>query len=227
MTLNVANFDRIRELPINATYDHLMPTPDRRYIYGGVAWPGKRAGFAVIVLMDDKPHFDSHDVCVLAEFESFSTRDLVRQIGVLDSTYMPDRWIGDNRNDAADKFVRELQNDGDRDRRMSKLMFVYTSMLEMDYFYRYALDEIHRLTQTKRKMLYLKESVIEIYMHDFIDEEMITELKYGDYPAIEALAYAVITILKSKIRENTERKAPVTQDRRYKIDTRQYSVGAR
>ena len=197
-----------------------MPTPDRRYIYGGVAWPGKRAGFAIIVLMDDKVHFDSHDVCVLAEFESYSTRELVRQIGVLDNTYMPDRWIGDNRNDAADKFVRELVADGDRDRRRSKLMFVYTSMLEMDYFYRYALDEIDRLTKKERKMLYLKETTVLRYISEIIDEEMITELKYGDYPAIEALAYAVITLMKSKIRENTERKVPVTQDRQYSVGVR-------
>ena len=51
MTLNQTNYDLIKALPINATYEHLTPTPDRRYIYGGVAWPGKKAGFAVIVLM--------------------------------------------------------------------------------------------------------------------------------------------------------------------------------
>jgi hypothetical protein len=227
MTMNTANFDVLRQLPINATYDHLMPTPDRRYIYGGVAWPGKRAGFAIIVVMDEKKHFDSHDVCVLAEFESFSTREMVRQIGVMDATFMPDRWIGDNRNDAADAFVRELQNDGDRDRRRSKLMFVYTSMLEMEYFYRYALDEIKRLTQKERKMLYLKESAVIRYLSDILDEEMITELKHGAYPAIEALSYAVITIMKSKIRERTERKVPIMQNRKYQVGARQYSTGVR
>lgn len=219
MTLNQTNYDLIKALPINATYEHLTPTPDRRYIYGGVAWPGKQAGFAVIVLMDDRPHFDSHDVCVLAEFESFSTRELVRQIGVLDHTYMPDRWIGDNRNDAADKFVRELQADGNRDIKRSKLMFVYTSMLEMEDFYPYALDEIKRLLQAERKMLYLKGSAVLRYLSEIIDEEMITELKYGDYPAIEALTYAVITLMKSK-RENTYKRKPVVQDRRYTVGVR-------
>ena len=227
MTMNVANFDVLRELPINATYDHLMPTPDRRYIYGGVAWPGKRAGFAVIVLMDEKPHFDSHDVCVIAECESFSTRELVRQIGVMDDKFMPDRWIGDNRNDAADEFIRELQKDGDRDRRRSKLMFVYTSMLEMDYFYRYALDEIKRLSQEERKMLYLKESAVEMYLLDFIDEEMITELKHGDYPAIEALTYAVITLMKNKIERYPTTAKQQTQNRKYQTGARQYSLGVR
>ena len=80
MTLNQTNYELIKELRINATSDHMTPTPARRYIYAGVAWPGKRAGFAIIVLMDDRPHLDSHDVCVLAEFESYSTRELVRQM---------------------------------------------------------------------------------------------------------------------------------------------------
>ena len=227
MPLNDTNFELIKELPINEPYEHLTKTPDRRYIYGGVAWPGKRAGFAVIVLMDDRQHFDSHDVCVIAEYESFSTRDLVRQIGVMDDKFMPDRWIGDNRNDAADKFIRELQKDGDRDRRRSKLMFVYTSMLEMEYFYRYALDEIKRLTQKERKMLYLKDSAVIRYLADIIDEEMITELKYGDYPAIEALAYAVITLMKSKIERYPMGRKPQIQDRKYAVGARQYSVGVR
>ena len=216
MTLNEVNFDQIKELPINATYDHLMPTPDRRYIYGGVAWPGKRAGFAIVVLMDSKKHFDGHDVCLIAEHETASTRELVRQIAVLDDKFMPDRWVGDNRNDAADKFIKELEADVGRDRRRSKLMFVHTSMLEMDYFYRYALDEIKRLLGKDRRMLFLKDSIIPNYLSD-IEEDVITELKHGDYPGIEALAYAVITIMKNKIREHTERKIPVVQDRGYRI----------
>ena len=216
MTLNEVNFDQIRELPINATYDHLMPTPDRRYIYGGVAWPGKRAGFAVVVLMDSKKHFDGHDVCLIAEHETTSTRELVRQIAVLDDKFMPDRWIGDNRNDAADKFIKELEADVGRNRRRSKLMFVHTSMLEMEYFYRYTLDEIKRLLDKDRRMLFLKDSIIPNYLSD-IERDVISDLKHGDYPAIEALAYAVITIMKSKIRETTDRRMPVTQDRSYRM----------
>ena len=215
MTINDTQFEFIKGLSVNDRYEHLIHTPDRRYIYGGVSWPGKRAGFAVVVLRDSKEHFDSYDVQVIAEFESWSTRDLVRQIGVLDDVYMPDRWIGDNRNDAADAFVRELSRDGDRDRRRSKLMFVYTSMLEMDYFYRYALDEIKRLTERSRKMLYLKDSSIVRYLSEIIDEEQIAELKYGEYPAIEALAFAVITVQKLKIREKTQHKPAPVQDRRY------------
>ena len=175
MTLNRVYFDQIKELPLGATYDHLGMTPDRRYIYGGVAWPGKRAGFAVVVLMDSKKHFDGHDVCLIAEHETASTRELVRQIAVLDDKYMPDRWVGDNRNDAADKFIKELGANVGRDKRRSRLMFVHTSMLEMEYFYRYALDEIKRLLDKDRRMLFLKDSIIPDYLSD-IEKDSISDL---------------------------------------------------
>jgi hypothetical protein len=216
VTLNKVYFDQIKELPLGIAYENILPTPDRRYIYGGVAWPGKRPGFAVVVLMDSEKHFDGHDVCLIAEHETFSIRELVRQIAVLDDIYMPDRWIGDNRNNAADKFIKEVDADGDRDRRRSKLMFVYTPMLDMDNFYQYALDEIKRLLDKDRRMLFLKESIISNYLSD-IENDAITDLKHGDYPAIEALTYAVITIMNNKIREDTERKRPVVQDRSYRL----------
>lgn len=227
--MNQVNFDQINALPLGTVYEHLCPTPDRRYIYGGLAWPGKRPGYAVLVLMDAEKYLDGHKICLLTEYESFSTRELVRQIGVLDDVFMPDRWIGDSRNDAADKFLKELCNDGDRDRRRSKLMFVYTSMLEMDNFYQYALDEIKRLLDENRRMLHLKESMVKNYLSE-IEAEEICELKQGDYPAIEALTYAVVTISKSKIREKTRQKIPVTQDRSYKLgqmNRQKYTVGAR
>lgn len=216
MTINQVHFEQINELPLGTLYEDLGKTPDRRYIYGGLAWPGKRPGYAVVILMDSEPYLEGHKICLLAEYESYSVRDLVRRIGVLDHTYMPDRWIGDNRNDAADKFVKELCKDGDRDRRRSKLMFVYTSMLEMDNFYHYAIWEIKRLLDDKRRMLFLKDSLIKNYLAA-IEHEEICDLKYGDYPAIEALTYAVITLSKSKIRERAERKVPVVQDRTYRI----------
>jgi hypothetical protein len=226
--MSQVNFDAINDLELGTVYEDILPTPDRRYIYGGLAWPGKRPGYVVLILMDSEEYLDGHKICLLAEYESFSTRDLVRQIGVLDDTFMPDRWIGDQRNDAADKFVKELCNDGDRDRRRSKLMFVYTSMLEMDNFYQYALDEIKRRLDSKRRMLYLKESIVKNYLSE-IEAEEISDLKYGDYPAIEALTYAVLTISKSRIRERTQGKTPLTQDRTYNMShqNKQYTVGAR
>ncbi|MBL7190031.1 MAG: hypothetical protein ISS70_27200 [Phycisphaerae bacterium] len=77
-------------------------------IWGGVAWPGKRPGCAVVIGMDRKMHLGSHDVYLLDEFESFDTRKLVRQCGVRDLKYSPDRWIGEWNNDAASRFIQDM-----------------------------------------------------------------------------------------------------------------------
>lgn len=218
MTLKIVNFDQITELPLGADYKHIGKTPDRRYIFGGVAWPDKRPGFAVVVLMDTRKHFEGNDICVLAEFESYSIRELIRQIAVLDGQYMPDRWIGDRKHDAADKFLREVDMDGDKDRRKPKFMLVSTPLLEMDNFYKYALDEIKRLLAKDKRMLHLKDSLIINYLSG-IEEEEIGEIKYGDYPAIEALIYAIVSLQRSVKRATTERKLPTNLNRTYKMRT--------
>ena len=76
-----------------------------------------------------------------------------------------------------------------------------------------------------RRMLFLKDSIMPKYLSD-IERDVISDLKHGDYPAIEALAYAVITIMKSKIREYTERKRPVVQDRSYRMGVQKRQAGA-
>jgi hypothetical protein len=216
MTLKEIYFEQICGLPLGADYKDLGKTPDRRYIFGGVAWPDRRPGFAAVALMDTRKHFDGHDICLLAEFESFSIRELIRQIAVLDDQYMPDRWVGDRKNDAADKFLREVDMDGDKDRQKSKFMLVSTPLLEMENFYRYALDEIKRLLTKDKRMLFLKQSKVIDYLAE-IEEDQISELKYGDFPAIEALIYAVVSLQRSVFREQTTKKLPVKQDRKYKM----------
>ena len=77
-----------------------------RALWGSVSFPGKRPGFAVVIGMDHKPHFDSHDIFLIDEFESFDMRQLIRQCGALDVKYgislsrsyhpdSPGRWVGD------------------------------------------------------------------------------------------------------------------------------------
>ena len=189
-------------------------------VYGGVSWPGKRPGMAVIVAMDKAKHFDSYDVSLLAEYESFSMRDLVRQLGVLDFEYNPEKWVGDNKNDAADKFVRELNveiNKGEEFKRHKKFRLtpMTTPMLEMKHFYQFALDEIKRLLDFERRTLFLKDSKIIGYLSE-IEECEVADLDLGDYPAIEALCFAVITQMDAVKRDKKPQK-PVMQDRRFKL----------
>ncbi len=159
-------------------------------VYGGVCWPGKRPGFAVVIAMDRARRLDSYDVCLLGEYESFDIRELVRQCGALDLKYLPDQWIGDRKNDAADQFLSEMNNEP-QDANRRQLNLSWTSLFDMEQLYPYILAEIRRLLASNCRQLFLKESRILGYLSEIRPGEIV-DLEQGDYPAIEALALAVI-----------------------------------
>jgi len=170
-------------------------------VWGGVSWPGKRPGFAVVVAVDRYYHLESHDVYLLDEFESSDTRDLVRQCGALDFAYGPDRWVGDYLNDAADEFIREMNDESEQrnpreygkirweSRTRRRFSLSSTPMIEKKDLYQYILGQIKELL--RRKQLFLKHGKVASCIAG-IEESEIPELKRGDYPAIEALAFAAI-----------------------------------
>jgi len=171
-----------------------------KLIFGGVAWPGKKPGFAIIVGMSHRKHFDNYDVYLLEEFETPDTRELVRQCGVLDYKYGPESWTGDRRNDAADRFIKEMNQEFSQeierasefqytDRRLFSL--ASTQMLKMKQPFAYILPETKRLLDKERRQLFLKDSKITSYLHA-LTVEQIQDIEFGEFPAIEALAFAVI-----------------------------------
>ncbi|UCE38601.1 MAG: hypothetical protein JSW00_05060 [Thermoplasmata archaeon] len=179
-------------------------------VWGGVSWPGERPGFAVVLAMHRIPHFDNHDIYLLDEFETFDMRQLVQQCGVLDFKYQPSRWIGDRRNDAADHFIQDMNNEYTaRDYPDTQNLNEYglpkaeesvnqrrsfclcpTQLLDMKPLYPCLIYEIKFLLDEKRRQLFLKDSKIKNYMR--IEESEQATLEYGAYPAIEALAFTVI-----------------------------------
>jgi len=194
----------IKTTKLNYPLSDLELTNQCKVVYGGVAWPGKQPGFAVIIAMMYEKHLDSHDIYLLEEYESFDTRELVRQCGAMDARYKPAMWIGDNRNNAADKLINEMASElqspatpvlpKSRQRpwvaRRSFCVFP-TMMTEMNQLYSYMLPHLKRLLDPGRRVLYLKDSKVLSYL-SAIEESGIADLKFGAYPAIEALAFAVI-----------------------------------
>jgi len=163
-------------------------------VYGGVSWPGKRPGFAVVVAMNHAPSSDTHEICLLAESESMSLREVVRQCGVLDFKYEPKTWIGDGKYGAATRFIDEI-NENRRERKQ-RIFSPYEpfELLEMKPLYPYILDEIKRLLAQDRRQLFLPgDSKIPNYLSE-IEPGEIAELELGAYPAIEALAFAVVEL---------------------------------
>jgi len=180
-------------------------------IYGGVSFPGQREGFAVVVAMDRARHLDSHDVCLLDEYESFDIRELIRQCGVLNFKYRPNRWIGDCQKDAARQFILEMNNEHPNERRR-QFGLSWTPLFDMEALYPYIMAEIKRLRTEDRRQLFLPDdSKILGYMNG-IEESEITSLTFGDYPSIEALAFAVIAMRRWAEEEYRDRHARPDDD---------------
>jgi len=178
-------------------------------VWGGVSWPGKRPGFAVVVGMGCEPHFDSHDIYLLDEYESFDMRKLVRQCGVLDEKYcislytvyrphkLTNQWIGNYKNEAASRFIDEMNQEYgvELDEPMFQRHFGLSStpILEMERPYQFMLPNIKELLSPERRQLFLKDSKIVNYLSE-IEENEVSELELGEYPAIESLSFTVIEL---------------------------------
>ena len=198
-------WEDVKEAELGRTFDIKALKDCCKEVYGGVSWPGKRPGFAVVVGMDPKKHLDSHDVVILDEFESFDMRQLVRQCGVLDFKYLPGQWIGDWKNDAANKFLSEMNDepkDGNR-RSERQLDLGLTPMFDMEQLYPYILAEIRRLLAPDHRQLSLKDSKVRGYLSE-IEGSDIADLERGAYPSIEALAFAVIEMRRWAEAENDD-----------------------
>jgi len=164
-------------------------------VYGGVAWPGKRQGFAVVLAMSHDRHFESYDTYLIEEFESWDTRELVRRCAELGYRYSTKLWIGDTSNDAADHFMHELNEELRLPQKsnMHRPSFSITPamMFRMENIYAYILPQIKRLLNEDSRQLFLRDSKIVNYLRE-IEPGTIAELDKGEYPAIEALAGVVI-----------------------------------
>lgn len=188
-TLKRMQFEDLKKAQLGQAFGWQEMKNCCKSIYGAVSWPGRRPGFVVVVAMDSAMRFDNHDICLLEESESFYMRDLVRSCGALDLKYSPDRWVGDYKNDAAFKFITEMNSE--HERHGQKLRLTPTQLLDMEQLYPYILDEIRRLLSKGCRQLFLKDSKILNYLSE-IEEGETASLELGDFPAVEALAFAVI-----------------------------------
>jgi len=184
----------IKTADLGDTISHLELINQCKAIWGGVSWPGKRPGYAVVIGMGQEPHFDSYDTYdtyVMDEFECDRLPTLIRQCGVLDKKWCPDCWIGPPENDAADLLIQETKD------RFSEGSFSLTPTIltEMDSLYPYIVGKLDELTHPERKRLWLKGAQAGSYLSSLDEaEESIAELGLGDYPALEALAFVVIEL---------------------------------
>jgi hypothetical protein len=158
-------------------------------VYGGVSWPNKRQGFAVVVARNRFEQYGTreHEIYLLDEYESREIDRLVKWCGGADFKYSPNVWVGDRSNKTADQIVREYNSETNG----RSLSLSRTSILDMNQPYQYILQNLRRLLRGDDRTLFLKESKIIEYLRE-IGEDAEIELELGEYPAIEALAFAVL-----------------------------------
>jgi hypothetical protein len=182
-------------------------------IWGAVAWPGKRPGCALVLGMDRKEHLGNHDIYLLHEFETFDTRQLVRQCGALDLKYLPDKWIGQWDNDAASGFISEMNAEYEQRNRCRSAVhrrqfsLQPTAIVEMEHIYPFILPQIKALVDPDRRRLFLHDSKMATYL-GHIEESEIAEMALGEFPAVESLAFGVIEMRGWVERENRVQSTP-------------------
>jgi len=144
--------------------------------------------------MDEYRHQNGRDIHLLDEFESWDCRELIQKCFQYHEIHEPREWIGDGDHGAV-KNTLYAMNQGRR-RRRNDVYFV-TPMIIQDAYdqpYLYMLPEIKRLRDSEHRQLYFNDdSQVIRYMAEIRPDEM-AELLLGAYPAIEALAFAVIEI---------------------------------
>jgi len=199
-------YDDLKHIPMSEELDLRELRLCLGTVVGAVAWPGKEEGACIVVAMDRH----SNRMLVVGEFESWDIRELIRQAGVLDFRFLPERWVGDV-DDSAGVFVSELNAEPGREGR--RFYPTSTWMGEMDGMYRYILAEIKQLCRPDHRQLELRDSLAVDYL-SAVEQVEVSELKLGDYPGIEALAHAAIILLE-KVRAEKAALAPKPKREQY------------
>lgn len=178
----------IKTAPLGHEFTQAELRNQSRAVYGGVAWPGKRPGFVVVLAIVRSQEPPSWEIYLLDEFESFNMRELIQYCGLMHSKYEPYMWVGDTTNDSAEEFMYEMRDDSD-------FYLSETDLTEMEPFYPYILGKLKELLNPKHRRLYLKNSKLLNYLGE-IEPGEDAELERGDFPALEALIYPVVESLR-------------------------------
>lgn len=188
-------WDEAKKLPIGHTWEQTDLDTHFELVRGGIAFPGKKPGFAVVVGLRTKHQDDTwtgfspsrHTIHVLDEYESWDLGSLLRQCVALTMQYSASfkqdfEWVCDWENNAAQSIFSGLQGD---------LNLITTPILDMkERPYSFMTSKIKEYVAEKRRMLYLGEGKVKEHMRS-IESEEISELTFGAYPAIEALSFVV------------------------------------
>ena len=178
------NWEQFKKSPVDNGPDEFIPN-EFNHLCGAVAWPGKRPGFVIIV-----GAARDGNLYVVTEYESLDMRELALHCMVLDQSFPPGKWVGDSERSEVVQLLSELNRDGGKSFQINPL---WPWLLESTSPYQAMLPKIRMLGKPDRQKLVLRGSTVENSLNEINDDE-IFEMKFGDFPSIEALAFAVMGV---------------------------------
>lgn len=188
--------EQVRDRPIGHVWQHGELERYFAAVAGGVAFPGKRPGFAVIAGLRPFRQKDHYEIHVLDEVESPDMGELLRSCHGLIAEYhirMMERelfrWYGDTRNTAAVNLMHTINGDGPRETRL-QITWAYP-VLNVGQPYAFMLTRLKEYLGENRKQLFLRGSRTQHTLTEVPPDEL-AELTFGDYPPVEALAFVVM-----------------------------------
>ena len=173
-------------------------------VMGGVAYPGRRPGFAVVAGLCRPNDEDDCEIHVLAEHESRDLGELLRACRGLGAKYRRAgmlrnerfRWIGDSKHVGAQDIIWRLNRDSDY--QYDRLDIESTVLLDDPTPYLGMFSMLSAFTRLERKRLYLHGCKAGLAMNE-VPQDEVADCRFGDYPSIEALAFVA-----RRLREQAE-----------------------
>jgi hypothetical protein len=185
-----------------------------RAIVGGIAWPGKRPGYGVILALDVREFWPGGHMILLDEVDSWDLGELIRRCAALSLKYKPKFWVGDQHNAGARQLIMDNRADGP----LKDFYIHHSSVLDMPQAYPYMLATLKGLLQEDTRRLFLKASKVLADLGAIVPEE-VPYMEIGEYPGVEALSFVVCEL------QDDSRWRPQREQRRYETPTYMRPLG--
>lgn len=188
--------EELRTLPLDHPWSLETLRENFAAVAGGVAYPGRRPGHAVVAGLCPPRNKDDFEAHVLAEAENRDLGELLRACRALGRQYclagtlrsQPFRWLGDGKHTGGNEILwrlnKETKNTGDH------LSIETTTLIDGPQPYLAMFATLSEYVKPDRKRLYLHHSKAALAMNEVPPDE-VAGARLGDYPAVEALAFVV------------------------------------
>ena len=190
------DWEQVKDRPIGHVWEHGELERHFAAVEGGLAFPGKRPGFAVVAGLRPFKEQGHYEIHVLDEVESPDLGELLRACHGLIAKYhirMMERelfcWHGDTRNTAALTLIHTINGNRPRETRL-QITWAYP-VLNVGQPYAFMLTRLKEYLTADRKQLYLRGSRTQHTLTEVPPDEL-AELALGDFPPVEALSFAVM-----------------------------------